>query len=131
MLEKKIKKQLKNTCYGAPFCYNVTMTKTKRNTAELIKDVSADFRGVAKLYKLSSSVRYKEIINSETSKKRQTKFVILSSIELALDHGCSETFVFPADAKGKIQSWYELEGSSKGKVSHNVVLGSLGFDLVK
>ena len=131
MLEKKIKKQLKNTCYGAPFCYNVTMTKTKQNTAELIKDVSADFRGVAKLYKLSSPVRYKEIINSETSKKRQTKFVVLSSVDMALDHGGSETFIFPANSKGDIQSWHELVGSARLKVSHNVVLGSLGFDLVK
>ena len=106
------------------------MTKTKPNTAELIKDVSADFRGDAKLYKLSSPVRYIER-SAETPRKRQTKFVILSSVELALDHGGSETFIFPADAKGKIQSWQELEGSSKGKVSHDVVLGLVGFNLTK
>ena len=106
------------------------MTKTKPNTAELIKDVSADFRGDAKLYKLSSPVRYRDT-SGETPRKRQTKFVILSSVELALDHGGSETFIFPADAKGKIQSWQELEGSSKGKASHDVVLGLVGFNLTK
>ena len=106
------------------------MTKTKPNTAELIKDVSEDFRGDAKLYKLSSPVRYIER-SRETKRKRQTKFVILSSVELALDHGGSETFIFPADAKGKIQSWQELEGSARFKVSHDVVLGLLGFNLVK
>jgi len=106
------------------------MTKTKPNTAELIKDVSADFRGNAKLYKLSSPVRYIER-SAETKRKRQTKFVILSSVELALDHGGSETFIFPADAKGKIQSWQELEGSARFKTSHDVVLGLVGFNLVK
>ena len=109
------------------------MTKTKPNTAELIKDVSADFRGNAKLYKLSSPVRYIErrFLPENTAQERQTKFVILSSVELTLDHGGSETFIFPADASGKIQSWQELEGSSKGKVSHDVVLGLVGFNLVK
>jgi hypothetical protein len=117
VLEKKELKTLKKSCYGAPFCYNVTMTKTKPNTAELIKDVSEDFRGEAKLYKLSSPVRF-----TDTS---------VSSVDLALDHGGSETFIFPADAKGKIQSWHELEGSSKGNLSHDVVLGLVGFNLVK
>ena len=131
--EKKELKTLKKSCYGSPFCYNVTMTKTKPNTAELIKDVSADFRGNAKLYKLSSPVRYIErrFLPENTAQERQTKFVILSSVELVLDHGGSETFIFPADASGKIQSWQELEGSSKGKVSHDVVLGLVGFNLVK
>jgi len=106
------------------------MTKTKPNTAELIKDVSADFRGNAKLYKLSSPVRYEDT-NRETPRKRQTKFVVVSSVDMALDHGGSETFIFPADAKGKIQSWHELKGSSKGNLSHDVVLGLIGFNLVK
>ena len=104
------------------------MTRTKPNTAELIKDVSEDFRGDAKLYKLSSPVRFIDT-SLEASKKRQTKFVILSSVDLALDHGGSETFIFPADAKGKIQNWQELDGSSKGKVSHSAALDTLGFNL--
>ena len=106
------------------------MTKTKPNTAELIKDVSADFRGDAKLYKLSSPVRYRDT-SGETPRKRQTKFVILSSVELALDHGGAETFIFPADAKGKIQSWQELEGSARFKASHKAVLDLVGFALIK
>ena len=53
----------------------------------------------------------------------------MSSIDLALDHGGSETFIFPADAKGKIQNWQELDGSSKGKVSHSAALDTLGFNL--
>jgi len=106
------------------------MTKIKPNTAELIKDVSADFRGDAKLYKLSSPVRYRDT-SGETPRKRQTKFVILSSVDLALDHGGSETFIFPADGKGRIQSWVELKGSSKGKLNHDVVLGLAGFNLAK
>jgi hypothetical protein len=104
------------------------MTKTKPNTAELIKDVSQDFRGNAKLYKLSLPVRYRDV-SGETPRKRQTKFVVVSSIDLALDHGGSETFIFPADAKGKIQNWQELDGSSKGKVSHSTALDTLGFNL--
>jgi hypothetical protein len=103
------------------------MTKTKHNTAELIKDVSADFRGDAKLYKLSLPVRFIDT-SGETKRRRQTKFVILSSVTWHLG---SETFIFPADAKGKIQSWNEMEGSCKGKVSHDVVLGLVGFPLVK
>ena len=108
------------------------MTRTKPNTAEMIKDVSADFRGDAKLYKLSSPVRYIDK-SLEASKKRQTKFVILSSVDFSdwPDLECSETFVFPADAKGKIQSWQELEGSARFKTSHDVVLGLVGFNLVK
>jgi hypothetical protein len=102
------------------------MTKTKPNTAELIKDVSEDFKGDAKLYKLSSPVRYRDT-SGETPRKRQTKFVVVSSIELALDHGGSETFIFPADAKGKIQNWSELQGSQRGNVTHKNVLSFLGY----
>ena len=104
------------------------MTKTKLNTAELLKDVSSDFKGEAKLYKLSEPVKYTGGYGDER-KKRQTKFVVVSSISAAPDHGGSETFIFPADATGKVQDWGELTGSDRGNVTHKHVLSSLGFNL--
>jgi len=104
------------------------MTKTKPNTAELIKDVSADFQGDAQLYKLSEPVKY-TVGYGDERKKLQTKFVVVSSISAAPDHGGSETFIFPADDKGKVKDWGELEGSQRGNVSPFLVLGSLGYTL--
>ena len=63
------------------------------------------------------------------SKKRQTKFVVVSSISAAPDHGGSETFIFPSDAKGVVQNWGELQGSQRGNASAFLVLGSLGYTL--
>jgi len=112
------------------------MTKTKPNTAELIKDVSANFQGDAQLYKLSKPVSYKATDWKEVdgqrewhSKKRQTKFVVVSSLSAAPDHGGSETFIFPSDAKGVVQNWGELQGSQRGNASAFLVLGSLGYTL--
>lgn len=121
---------------ASSLCYYVSMTKTKPNTAELIKDISADFQGDAQLYKLSEPVFYKDTEWKKVdgkgewhSKKRQTKFVVVSSISAAPDHGGSETFIFPSDAKGVVQNWGELQGSQRGNASAFLVLGSLGYTL--
>jgi hypothetical protein len=112
------------------------MTKTKPNTAELIKDVSSNFQGDAQLYKLSKPVSYEDThfkrVDGKTewdTRKSQTKFVVVSSISAAPDHGGSETFIFPADSNGVVQNWSELQGSQRGNASAFLVLGGLGYTL--
>ena len=112
------------------------MTKTKPNTAELIKDVSTNFQGDAQLYKLSEPVSYEDTnfkkVDGQTewhTKKRQTKFVVVSSISVAPDHGGSETFIFPADSNGVVQNWRELQGSQRCNASAFLVLDCLGYTL--
>ena len=95
--------------------------------AKEIKDVSHDFQGTAKLFRLSDSVKF---IDIDTWGK--TKLVIVSSIAKAFDHGGAETFIFPSDAEGKVLSWGELQGSARGFITHEQALFELGnFHLEK
>ena len=99
----------------------------QNKTAKEIKDVSHDFTGTAKLFRLSDSVKFIDV-----DKWRKTKFVIVSSIKNAFDHGGAETFIFPSNAEGEVLSWRELQGSTRGFITHEQALFELGdFHLEK
>ena len=89
--------------------------------AKEIKDVSHNFNGTAKLFYLSDSVKFIDV-----DKWGKTKFVIVSSVKNASDHGGAETFIFPSDAEGEVLSWRELQGSTRGEVTPEKVLFELG-----
>lgn len=89
-------------------------------TAQFIKDVSENFTGKAYLYKLSE--RMKDYDGQEVD----TDYVVSSA---ATGMGF-ETYLFPADEKGKVISWGELPGSIKGVCDTNVPLESLGYEII-
>lgn len=40
-----------------------------------------------------------------------------------------ETYIFPANKKGEIEDWGELEGSQRGTLSHEDVLRDIGYTI--
>lgn len=42
-----------------------------------------------------------------------------------------ETFLFPADGKGNITSWGELDGSFRGAIDHEQALRNAGYVVIK
>jgi len=89
-------------------------------TAKLLKDNLNGFTGHAALYELS------EPIVGYDNKKH--KFVICSTAYAMLSG--IETYIFPANKKGKITNWGELDGSMRGVDSHREVLKEAGFELI-
>lgn len=41
-----------------------------------------------------------------------------------------ETYIFPADASGRIVDWGELDGSFRGDLDHEAALENAGYEVV-
>lgn len=95
---------------------------TKQKTAHLVKDVSEHFRGTAQLFKLSHDITF---INDK-DQKENTPFVVVSKVKSMRTGVEGETYIFPADHQGKVLSWQELPGSTRGQKSAKNVLFELG-----
>ena len=89
-------------------------------TAKLIKDNLEGFAGHASLYELSPPMK---------NEKRKHKFVVCSTAHPMFSD--VETYIFPANKKGEVISWGDLDGSQKGTTSHEVVLNNAGYTLIK
>lgn len=88
------------------------------------------FRGEAKLYRLNPAfVRTEYLWDDDDGKDLEipTEYAIVSSA-IVLDE--PETYIFPANEKGEIQSWSEMDGSQKGTLSHEEVFTDLGYTVV-
>lgn len=90
-------------------------------TATKIKDGLPRFIGHAVLYRLSEPVTYEETLT--------TDHVVVSAAHGMLTG--PETYIFPADADGKILNWGELDGSYRGGLDHASALESAGFQIVE
>lgn len=78
------------------------------------------------LYKLSSPVGYDYDWDKEKYNKK-TNYVVVSTV-IAMYSGL-ETYIFPANSKGEVLDWGELDGSAKGTDSHEDVLHEMGYEL--
>lgn len=90
-------------------------------TAKLVKDNLDGFKGHAALYKLSTPV------NIHDGKK--TTYVVCSTVDATFTGW--ETYIFPANKKGEVLDWLELDGSQRGTTSHIEVLNAAGYTLVQ
>lgn len=74
------------------------------------------------LYKLSPvwHWEYKEI---------DVKYVIVSAVAHAFDHGGAETLVFPARADGSIINMLDI-GGGRGYVDHRKALETMGYEYI-
>lgn len=54
------------------------------------------------------------------------KYVLVSAVE-ALFTG-PETYIFPADKRGEVTDWGELEGSYRGGLDHHEALMNVGYE---
>ena len=82
--------------------------------AILVKDNLQNFTGHAALYRMEPPLDGRE-------------FVIASATN-AMFTG-PETYLFPADADGRVIDWSEIEGSYRGGLSHAIALGRAGYSI--
>lgn len=80
--------------------------------ATFVKNVQG-FSGDARLYAMNP-------------KHDGQEFVIVSKINNMYGR---ETYIFPADADGKVTDWLEMRGSMRGSHSHNEVLNGIGYEV--
>ena len=92
--------------------------------AVLIKDKLDGFNGHASLYKLDPPL---ESISYIDDTKSYHKYVIVSAANVMFSG--PETYIFPATETGDIVSWLELDGSIRGKLSHEKALSNAGYTI--
>jgi len=101
-----------------------------KKTAKFIKKIEGG-QSDARLYFLSEPVLY--------DSDKETSYVYVSAANVddnpaleifpkSIRGSGDETFIFPCDKKGEVLSWYELEGSTKGILSHKISLNKMGFE---
>ncbi len=84
--------------------------KTTSKTAERIKTLSG-FTGEAALYRCKPPIEDHE-------------YVVASATHVL---GVPETYLFPSDKHGAIQSYSELDGSQRGTLDHDEIFAGLGY----
>jgi len=83
------------------------------NTAKLIR-VLMGFRGNAQLYEMNPPYEHH-------------KYVVVSAADVPFSG--PETYIFPADEKGTVVDWMEMDGSYHGGLSHQQALENAGYQL--
>ncbi len=86
------------------------------------------FTGDARLYRLTPPIEVKPECEDDPYAGK-FRYVVVSAT-IALFSG-PETYIFPADAKGNVLNWGELEGSYKGGLDHEGALKSAGYIVLK
>jgi hypothetical protein len=89
----------------------------KKMKATYVQDMS-DFSGVAKLYRVDPPVSFDD--------DKKADHVVVSAVD---SEWACETYIFPANEKGDVLSWGELDGSQRGSVSHQEVLHAAGYQV--
>lgn len=80
------------------------------------RKLSGAFCGEARLFKMEPPLE-------------KHKYVVVSAV--VAEFSGPETYIFPANKKGEIKDWGELEGSQRGTLSHEDVLSDLGYAIAK
>lgn len=86
--------------------------------ATLIESL-AGWNGDARLYRVDPPMNYED--------GRQTNYVVVSATRVTFSG--PETYIFPADSRGKALSWLELPGSFRGALDHARALEGAGYDI--
>ncbi len=92
-------------------------------TATEVKKLK-DFTGDARLFKCEPPMEWKDGWEDD-AKTKKSKYVVVSAT-VAMFSG-PETYIFPANAKGEVVSWGELDGSFKGSLDHAEALRGAGY----
>lgn len=88
-------------------------------TARKIKDL-AGFTGAAALYELS------DFIEVEGTDEIFSHVVVSATVA---PYTGPETYIFPANADGKVEDWGELPGSYRGGLDHEQALRNAGYEI--
>jgi hypothetical protein len=77
---------------------------------------------------------YAELFRLEKPKNNNYvwfRFIVVSTIKRAFDTGMPETYIFPANSRGEVLSWRELEGSFRGAMDISKALRDGGYEEVR
>lgn len=94
-------------------------------TATFVKDVSASFRGTAKLFRLSPPLKEEDWDGEIT----EHEYVVVSGTH-AMFSG-PETYIFPSDSEGEVTQWGELNGSFRGDIDIERALRHAGYSTIE
>ena len=96
--------------------------------AKFMGEAPGEWRGDARWFRMEPPMTSGEYdFDSESEVVKEYSDVILSAA-MVLFTG-PETYIFPANERGEIQSWIELDGSMRGTLDHNAVLSSIGYQV--
>lgn len=97
-------------------------------TATLIKNLPTSATGAKQsLYLMTPPI--KEEGYSEDDATLLWNYVVVSAVNAA--YTGDETYIFPANEKGDIVSWGELDGSMRGTLSHAEALANAGYTIAQ
>lgn len=85
--------------------------------ATFVRNLS-NFNGEAKLFRVEPAAAY--------DGDKTTEHVAVSKVCGAWAH---ETYIFPANERGEVIEWTEMDGSARGEHSHEDVLRSAGYSI--
>lgn len=88
--------------------------------AEFVKRLTG-WRGDARLFRVSPPVRFTDL----EDRVRETSYVVVSATFAPFTG--PETYIFPADERGEVLDWIELEGSFRGGLDHEKALSNAGY----
>jgi hypothetical protein len=89
--------------------------------ATFVKSVS-EFAGYAELFRLEKLKKHRYVT---------FRFIIVSTLDCAFDTNMPETNIFPANSKGEVLDWSELEGSFQGAVDISKALRNGGYEEIR
>ena len=98
-------------------------------TAQFIKDIEQDGPAKQKLYKVKPPAEYDEPWDEDDPPASKTSYVVVSAV--IADYSGPETYIFPANKKGEVIDWGELEGSYRGGLSHSTALSNAGYEIIE
>ena len=98
-------------------------------TATLIKNLGTSESGAKQsLYLMAPPIKEEGYWGDDAT--LLWNYVVVSSVR-AFDTGRNETYIFPANEKGEIVSWGELDGSMRGTLSHAEALANAGYTITQ
>ena len=92
-------------------------------TATFVRNIIG-WRGDAKLYRVAPPVSYGYDSDADGA-EGTTDHVIVSAARVPFSG--PETYIFAADAAGKVINWAEMPGSFRGDLDHEAALKGAGW----
>ena len=59
------------------------------------------------------------------------RFIVVSTLKRACDTGMAETHIFPANSRGEVLNWMELDGSFQGAIYIDKALRDGGYEVIR
>ena len=125
--KKDLRKVIKKLVTPPIVWHTLCNMKLNMKTAKLIQDNLKGFNGHAALYQVNPPMAASTWDGPDAPSKMHD-FVVASSAHAL---GRPETYIFPANDKGKVLDWVQMEGSEQGIYSHDDAFANVGYNIVR